>query len=54
MQHTLSQVDDIYFVISLDMMMDIYRLQVWMSLTDAYGVDHIWCTIVAAEYHGLV
>ena len=26
-----------------------YRL-----LTDAYGADHIWCMIVADDYHGLI
>ena len=34
------------------LMMDIYRLLVWMLLTDvADGADHM---IVADEYHGLV
>ena len=53
MRHTLSQVDDIYIVISWELMMDIYRLLVWMLLIDAYGADHIWCMIVANDYHGL-
>ena len=25
-----------------------------LQVTDAYGVDHIWCMIVADDYHGLV
>jgi len=54
MRHTLSQVDDIYIVISWELMMDIYRLLVWMLLTNAYGADHIWCMIVVDDYHGLV
>ena len=29
-----------------------YRLL--MLLTDAYGADHIWCMIVADDYHGVV
>jgi len=24
-----------------------------MLLLDAYGADHIWCMIVANDYHGL-
>ena len=54
MQHTLSQVDDIYIFIYWELMMDIYWLLDWMLLTNAYGADHIWCMIVADDYHGLV
>ena len=46
-RHTLSQVDDIYI-------MDIYRLLVWMLLTDAYGADHTLCMIVDNDSHGLI
>jgi len=54
MSHTLSHLDDIYLVISWELKMDIYRLLVWMLLTDSYGADHIWCMIVDDDYHGLV
>jgi len=54
MRHTLSQVDDIYIVISSRIMINIYRLLVLMVLTDAYVADHIWCMIAADDYHGLV
>ena len=46
-------VDDIYIVISWELMMDIYMLLVWMLLTDAYGADHIWCMAVPNNYHGI-
>ena len=36
------------------LMIDIYRLLILMLLTDADGGDHIWCMIVADDYHGLV
>ena len=29
-----------------------YRLM--MLMKDDYGVDHMWCMIVADDYHGLV
>ena len=54
MQHTWSQIDDIYIVISWELMMDIYRLLVWMLLTYAYGENHIWYMIIVDDYHGLV
>jgi len=54
MQHNLSHVDDNYIVISWELMIDIYRLLVWMLLTDAYGANHTWCMIVIDDYHGLV
>ena len=25
-----------------------------LLLTDAYGMNHIWCTIVPDDYHGIV
>jgi len=46
------------FLIFLDphscLMMDIYRPLIFMLLIDADGGDHIWCMIVADDYHGLV
>lgn len=45
----------IVFLIQMTLlMMDIYRFLFLMLLTDAYGVDHIWCMIVADNYHGIV
>ena len=36
------------------LMMDIYRLLILMLLKDVDGANHIWCMIVANDYHGLV